>query len=80
MIYQNKKKLLFILLGLLLLASWFYWHELKPAQVRRNCEWLIFSKESVAYTGSRAVRQNNEFRHCLVKNGLKPESLFVNTQ
>lgn len=69
----NNKKLLLVLLGLLLIG-WFYWFQLRPHETRRNCE---------AFAGSKSSNKsivNNFYRQCLVKNGMEPESLFVNTQ
>ena len=77
---ENKRKTIYILLGLLLLAGWFYWFQWRPSQIRKRCEWSIFSEETVSYRGAKSARQNNKYRHCLIKNGLKPESLFVNTE
>jgi len=74
------KKIFIAFIALLLVAFLFYWFELRPQTIRRNCERLIFSKEMVYFSGSDAVEQNNKYRQCLVKNGLNPESIFVNTQ
>ncbi|GAG29038.1 unnamed protein product [marine sediment metagenome] len=37
MIKENKKKLCLILLGLLLLAGWFYWFQWRPTKIRSYC-------------------------------------------
>ncbi len=76
---RNKKLLITLLIVLLSLFS-FYWFELRPNWIRKKCEWLIFSEEKASYRGTVAVRQNNKYRLCLISNGLKPESLFVNTE
>lgn len=65
-----------LLLLILLLGFAFYWIQWRPMQIRKSCEWEVFSKERVNYT----ARENNKYRHCLIRNGLKPESLFVNTK
>lgn len=70
----------YFVIGLLVLAFLFYWYELRPNTIRRNCEWSVFSKETAEYVGEDSVIQNNKYRQCLIKNGLKPESIFVNTQ
>lgn len=78
-VIMKKKILWLVAIGIVLLSSLFYWFELRPQQIRKDCEFMIFSKERAYYTGSTAIRQNNEFRQCLVRNGLAPESLYVNT-
>jgi hypothetical protein len=74
------KRIILLILALFLLAGLFYWFELRPNTIRKNCEFMIFSKQRAIYSGYGAVLQNNEFRQCLVRNGLAPESLYVNTQ
>ena len=62
--------LMFVLLG----AYLFYWFQLRPIKIRKNCE-----KASQKYDSYFEKRhRNNFYRVCLVQNGLKPESLFVN--
>ena len=77
---MNKQKIIVISLIILSLAFLFYYFQWKPSEIRKNCEFSIFSKETAVYRGSIAVRQNNKYRQCLIKNGLPPESLFVNTE
>lgn len=37
-----KSKLPYIIIGLLILFVWFYWFEIRPAQIRKKCyEWAI---------------------------------------
>lgn len=74
------KKVLIVLIVILLFGGLFYWFQWRPNEIRKNCEWAVFSKESAEYEGENAVIQNNQYRQCLVKNGLNPESIFVNTQ
>lgn len=76
---NGNKKILVISLLVLLFAIFFCWFEVRPSLVRKDCEWEIFSNERATYSGSTAIRQNNKYRQCLIRNGLKPESLFVNT-
>jgi hypothetical protein len=76
---MRKKILWSVAIGIVLSGGLLYWFELRPQQIRKNCEFMIFSKERAYYTGIVAIRQNNEFRQCLVRNGLAPESLYVNT-
>ncbi len=66
---------LMTLLGLIIiLSSLFYWFEWRPSEIRKQC--------SVLAENSRYIRsvRNNIYRLCLTTNGLKPESLYVNTQ
>lgn len=76
---MNKKALMITSIVLIVLFFGFYWFQWRPNEIRRNCEFEIFSKEGVRYKGSVSTRQNNKYRQCMVKNGLAPESLFVNT-
>jgi hypothetical protein len=83
-VYKNtvlkKQKIVVISLVILSFAFIFYYVQWRPSEIRKNCEFSIFSKETAAYRGPIAARQNNKYRQCLVKNGLQPESLFVNTE
>lgn len=75
---KTKKNILIAIAALLLTTTFFYWFQWRPSSIRKNCEFAIFSKEAVAYRGSKAMQQNNKYRQCLIRNGLAPESLFVN--
>lgn len=70
-IFQFVKKFFRWILLLLVLTATFYWFQVRPQVIRRNCESTL--------SGTASARQNNKFRECLVKNGLAPESLYVNT-
>ncbi len=61
--------ILFILVLVLYLFDYFYWW---PQRTRKYCVDLAVKQNMPK------VRQNNYYRECLVKSGLKPESLFVN--
>ncbi len=71
------KTKIMLLLGvviLLFIVISFYWFELRPGLIRKDCE---------AYAGSKSssrIRINNLYRQCLIRNGLPPESIFVNLQ
>lgn len=71
-IFQFVKKFFRWILLVLVLAAMFYWFQIRPQVIRRNCESTLSENMS--------ARQNNKFRECLVKNGLAPESLYVNTE
>lgn len=81
-------------LGILLLASisglWFYWFQWKPNEIRKVCvEESVNKAESEAsplleslipdYEDEIKEKASDYYRECLVKQGMKPESLFANT-
>ena len=67
---------LFIVGGVVLLISgWFYLSQYRPTEIRRVC-----AEEATKIHTSKRIRENNNYRECLVRRGLKPESLFVDTQ
>lgn len=68
---QNKYRVSLILLGLLLISGWFYWFQYRPGEVRRSC-----AEEATKGPGTKKA-EDNRYRECLAKHGLKPESLFV---
>lgn len=68
-----------IIFVLFIFVAFFYWFQWRPAQVRKNCEFAVFGKGAALYGGTMAVRQNNKYRQCLIRNGLAPESIFVNS-
>lgn len=51
----------------------FYWFNLRPASIRKDCA------EKVSTVDESRSRKNNLYRECLAKNGIKPESLFVSS-
>ena len=46
MLKENKKRLLLILLVVLLIPSWFYWYEIRPAQIKHDCSWVRMTSPS----------------------------------
>jgi hypothetical protein len=66
----NKTTFLFLAVVLFLLGI-FYWYELRPSIILKQC-----GQEAKAKT-RLIVPANNYFRFCLVSNGLSPQSLFV---
>lgn len=51
----------------------FYWSQIRPEEIRKKCEIEATNK------GTKSpIAINNFFRQCLVKNGMSPESIFVN--
>lgn len=86
-INSAKRKIMIIpliLFVLFLISGLFYLFLWKPGEIRKICR-----KEALSIEASGSllkamgvqpskVSQNNKYRDCLVKNGMKPESLFVN--
>ncbi|MBF8250177.1 MAG: hypothetical protein HW400_778 [Candidatus Levybacteria bacterium] len=70
-----KYKKLFILIIIIVGTLLFYWYEIRPSNIRKSCEYQVFSKNRYSDTDS-----NNSYRQCLIRNGLSPESIFVNTE
>ena len=64
---ENKKRVILILLGLLLLAGWFYWFQYRPANIRSYCDWETKSKSYWRVTKNYDVNYNS----CLHEKGLK---------
>lgn len=58
----------------LLFSFSFYWFAMRPAAIRRNCEAWASSKNYYK------IAVNNAYRQCLVRNGMSPESIYVNLQ
>jgi hypothetical protein len=66
------------ILTICLIVFLFLWFQAWPSFIRIKCSLDLNKKaESGSLTYTRA---NNSFRRCLVKYGLKAESLFVNTK
>ena len=74
-----------VIIGLVLIAGWFYWFQYRPAKFRSGCHWEAYWA-SVYYSDGRAttdappadfVAYTNETRYakayyiCLNKRGLK---------
>lgn len=65
-----------IIAGIFLVLVLFYWFQYRPSEIRRSC-----AEEAIKDINTATkVRENNRYRECLVKHGLRPESLFVETQ
>lgn len=88
MVKENKKRIVFALLALFLLAGWFYWFQLRPSLARKSCVKAATMAGEQRYSSTQerwnffeasSVEKNNIYRACLVGQGFKPESLFVNT-
>ena len=62
----------------LLLALLFIWFFIRPAYVRRLC--INREMDYAAGKGLSAKTVNSRFRRCLVEHGMKPESVFVQTE
>lgn len=68
------KKILIFLYLASLLSGWFYWFQIRPMNVRKYCV-----NESMEGNLNKRIKNNN-YRICLVKKGLNPESLLVNIE
>ena len=55
MIKENKKKVLLIILGLLLLAGWFYWFEYRPVKIRSYCHSQVGGKPTLTAEKSNLI-------------------------
>jgi hypothetical protein len=58
-----------------ILGAVFYWYEYRPSSIRRDSE--AYANSQDAYDNAEA---NNFYRMCLLRNGMKPESMYVNTE
>lgn len=70
-----KNKLLLVLFIGIIISFLFYWFQWRPSEIRKMCEHNASNKYKGSY---QRIRLNNFYRACLVQNGLKPESIFVN--
>lgn len=61
----------------LVLSGAFYWYEWRPIKIRKEC--LIKLRDYSTESNKKAYELNVAYRLCIVAKGLKPESLFVNT-
>ena len=87
----NKLKYLLILLILIAsgIGGWFYWFQQRPSEIRKVCveesvnradkEVSGWFKALVPEEADKEIskKANNFYRECLVKQGMKPESLFI---
>jgi hypothetical protein len=72
---MKKLRLLLIFITfvfLFLITGAFYWFQIRPSDIRKNC--LKYARNKSKY----AVQGNNYYRICLTENGMQPESVFVN--
>lgn len=79
---QNIFKRDFVLfsLAVILVSFVFYWYQIRPENIRKNCQIYAVKKTPANGMNVNLKRRNNFYRECLVKNGRKPESLYVNLQ
>lgn len=73
-------KLYFLIAVVVFIGLGFYWFQIRPSEIRKICA----NEAATRYNDVRPVAyannyRNNFYRLCLTKQGLKPESLFVNT-
>lgn len=70
-ILKDKK----ILIIIVLILGWFYWFQIRPAQIRKECLNIVRqeSKESEKYSRAQATVR---YRTCLIDRGMKPEDLI----
>jgi len=73
------KKILFIILGslLLLVVCWFYWFQWRPAEIRKECHWESINSVSDFPNDEPSTRTEKQklwidtaFNLCLRRNGL----------
>jgi len=81
---QKYQKFVLVTLFILFLLASLYWFEIRPANIRKSCLLEIQNK-----TGGPFKRlldkegyfpneeENNDYRVCLVKNGIKAENLSI---
>jgi hypothetical protein len=58
----------------------FYWIYVRPAFVRMQCLRQVEDAPGEWRSVYYAQKGNNDYRVCLVKNGIAPESILVNLQ
>lgn len=74
-----KKSLVIAILASVLFA--FFWIYMRPTFVRISCLKKIEDAPGEWRAGTFAQQKgNNDYRVCLVKNGLAPESVLINLQ
>lgn len=71
------KRAIAIIIIFVILAFIFYWFQIRPENIRKECEAYVGSKYDLK-NSFYLKRANNAYRDCLVQRGLKPESLLVN--
>ncbi len=75
-------KFLTILVALALVSSVaigvFYWFQYRPAQIKKSCLSEIKNKDDEPGEFFQNMEHiNNYYRVCLVRHGLKPETLLI---
>lgn len=65
--------------GIIFVVFLFYWFQIRPGEIRKNCEAYAGSKEDTNYDSGKR-RANNLYRQCLIKNGMQAESIYVNVE
>lgn len=81
----DMKKKLFLIISIILtliflFAGSFYWFAIRPAQNRKNCIREAEDKQNwtgSAWTHISGTEKSDFYRLCLVKKGMKPESLYI---
>ena len=46
-IKENKYRVFIILMGLFLISSWFYWFQIRPAQIKHDCSWIEVHEKAI---------------------------------
>jgi len=60
-----------ILVVLIIIGGFFYWHELRPAQIKKECSWVkvvIPEQQQVTKEEALASLESEEYKECLEKN------------
>lgn len=65
------KRRFVILLAIIGIAFLFYWFQIRPSMIRASCVKEAVSKKDYV------AGQNVQYRYCLTRHGMKPESLYV---
>lgn len=75
--YQGNRFVLIVCLIFLVILGYFYWFQIRPSLVRKNCLELIRKEfKDKKYYGYTTKGANNRYRVCFTEYGLKPEDLF----
>lgn len=64
------------ILGFLLIAFMFYWSQVRPVIIRKQCFNKINEQASKQSSGFTNSLTNYLYRTCLTEHGLKPENLL----
>lgn len=63
---MKKSQLVFTLIGLALIAGWFYWFQWRPTKYRATCYWAVHENA----IGKPFEYFFNSYRICLYKHGI----------